>query len=131
MAGRRAGTTERTFQSMNRKVEEMTKRWCGGWNGGKASSTDAMTMTTVRFRASRSGSTNYELKIDEPLSVSSRAQPDRTGKGRGGGRARVGKGANSRRIALIWTRNLAGAISPRLFLQLATQRASVLIYHIL
>lgn len=81
MAGRRAGTTERTFQSMNRKVEEMTKRWCGGWNGGKASSTDAMTTTTVRFRASRSGSTNYELKIDEPLSVSSRAQPDKTGKG--------------------------------------------------
>lgn len=43
-----AGTTERTFQSMNRKKEEMTKRW--GRDDGKASSTDDDDDVTARFR---------------------------------------------------------------------------------
>lgn len=86
---RRAGTTERAFQSMNRKKEEMTKRWRrvgGGWrrNDGKTSSTD-----DDDDEIPRSGSTNHEVKIDEPLSGSSRAQPDR--KGRGGGQTGVRK----------------------------------------
>lgn len=38
-AGGQAGTTERTFHSMNRKEEEMTKGTGGGRAKGKASST--------------------------------------------------------------------------------------------
>lgn len=43
-----------------------------------------MMTAAVRFRVSQSGSTNYEVKIDEPLSGPPRAESeDETRKGRG------------------------------------------------
>lgn len=64
----------------------------GGWrrHDGKTSSTD-----DDDDEIPRSGSTNHEVKIDEPLSRSSRAQPDRKGRGgrdgRGDGGVRKGR----------------------------------------
>jgi len=46
---RRAGTTERAFQSMNRKKEEMTKRWRRVGGGMMERHHQPMTMT-MRFR---------------------------------------------------------------------------------
>lgn len=55
----------------------MTK---GGGGGGRKGRRRRPTATT-RFRASQNGSTNYEVKIDEPLSGPSRAETDRTTEG--------------------------------------------------
>lgn len=63
----------------------MTKEGGGGGRKGRR-----RRPATTRFRASQSGSTNYEVKIDEPLSGPSRAESPagrRKDERKGGGKA--------------------------------------------